>query len=133
MVLEFRIGLLGSYPVRDYINMSQRIEDYGFDEIHVYDDLMFNPAWPLLTLIGEGYKWNKRPVGHSQANTDSGFRSLSCLFLVAPREYQADFLRLWLELNSMDGCPTNGVPPGSPCRWEMLLEQPHYGWRAFRR
>lgn len=53
MALKFSIGLQGSYPVRDYIEMAQRIEDYGFDEVHVYDDLMFKPTWPLLTLIGE--------------------------------------------------------------------------------
>ena len=53
MSLKFSVGLQGSYPIHDYISMAQRIEDYGFDEIHVYDDLMFKPTWPLLTLIGE--------------------------------------------------------------------------------
>ena len=53
MALKFSVGLQGSYPVRQYIEMAQRIENYGFDEIHVYDDLMFKPTWPLLTLIGE--------------------------------------------------------------------------------
>lgn len=53
MALTFSIGLQGSYPIRDYIQMAQRIERFGFDEIHVYDDLMFKPTWPLLTLIGE--------------------------------------------------------------------------------
>jgi len=53
MALKFSIALQGSYPIRDYIDKAQRIEEYGFDEIHVYDDLMFKPAWPLLTLIGE--------------------------------------------------------------------------------
>jgi 5,10-methylenetetrahydromethanopterin reductase len=51
--LKFSIGLQGSYPLRDYITMAQKIERYGFDEIHVYDDLMFKPTWPILTLIGE--------------------------------------------------------------------------------
>ncbi|MEX2488189.1 MAG: LLM class flavin-dependent oxidoreductase [Pseudomonadales bacterium] len=53
MTLKFSIGLQGSYPIRDYISKAQRIEEYGFDEVHVYDDLMFKPTWPLLTLIGE--------------------------------------------------------------------------------
>ena len=53
MPLKFSVALQGSYPVRDYIEMAQRVENYGFDEIHVYDDLMFKPTWPLLTLIGE--------------------------------------------------------------------------------
>lgn len=53
MALKFSVGLQGSYPVRDYISKAQRIEEFGFDEVHVYDDLMFKPTWPLLTLIGE--------------------------------------------------------------------------------
>lgn len=53
MALKFSVALQGSYPIRDYIDKAQRIESYGFDEIHVYDDLMFKPTWPLLTLIGE--------------------------------------------------------------------------------
>ncbi|RME34764.1 MAG: LLM class flavin-dependent oxidoreductase [Gammaproteobacteria bacterium] len=52
-MVKFSVSLQGSYPVRDYIDKARRIEDYGFDEIHVYDDLMFKPCWPLLTLIGE--------------------------------------------------------------------------------
>jgi 5,10-methylenetetrahydromethanopterin reductase len=53
MSVKFSVGLQGSYPIRDYIRMAQRIEAYDFDEVHVYDDLMFKPTWPLLTLIGE--------------------------------------------------------------------------------
>jgi 5,10-methylenetetrahydromethanopterin reductase len=53
MALKFSIGLQGSYPIRSYIEKAQKIERYGFDEIHVYDDLMFKPTWPILTLMGE--------------------------------------------------------------------------------
>lgn len=53
MTLKFSIGMQGSYPLRDYIDMAQKIESYGFDSLHVYDDLMFKPTWPILTLIGE--------------------------------------------------------------------------------
>jgi 5,10-methylenetetrahydromethanopterin reductase len=53
MSIKFSVGLQGSYPIREYISKAQRIESYGFDEVHVYDDLMFKPTWPLLTLIGE--------------------------------------------------------------------------------
>lgn len=53
MGLKFSVALQGSYPIRDYIDKARRIEAYGFDEIHVYDDLMFKPTWPILTLIGE--------------------------------------------------------------------------------
>ena len=53
MTIKFSIALQGSYPIRDYIEKAKRIEQYDFDELHVYDDLMFKPTWPLLTLIGE--------------------------------------------------------------------------------
>jgi len=52
-VLRFSIAMQGSYPLRDYIRLAQKIERYGFDAVHVYDDLMFKPVWPILTLIGE--------------------------------------------------------------------------------
>ncbi len=52
MKVKFSIAMQGSYPIRDYIRMAQKIEAYGFDEVHVYDDLMFKPTWPILTLIG---------------------------------------------------------------------------------
>lgn len=53
MTIKFSVALQGSYPIRDYIDKAKRIEQYDFDELHVYDDLMFKPTWPLLTLIGE--------------------------------------------------------------------------------
>jgi len=53
MTIKFSIALQGSYPIRDYIDKAKRIEQYDFDELLVYDDLMFKPTWPLLTLIGE--------------------------------------------------------------------------------
>jgi 5,10-methylenetetrahydromethanopterin reductase len=53
MSVTFSVAMQGSYPIRDYIAKAQKIEAYGFDEIHVYDDLMFKPTWPILTLIGE--------------------------------------------------------------------------------
>jgi 5,10-methylenetetrahydromethanopterin reductase len=53
MSVRFSVAMQGSYPIRDYIAKAQKIEAYGFDEIHVYDDLMFKPTWPILTLIGE--------------------------------------------------------------------------------
>lgn len=53
MSLKFSIALQGSYPLKEYIRMAQKVERYGFDEIHVYDDLMFKPTWPILTLMGE--------------------------------------------------------------------------------
>lgn len=53
MAVKFSISMQGSYPLRDYIPMARKIESYGFDSINVYDDLMFKPTWPIVTLIGE--------------------------------------------------------------------------------
>jgi len=53
VAVKFSISMQGSYPLRDYIPMARKIESYGFDSINVYDDLMFKPTWPIVTLIGE--------------------------------------------------------------------------------
>ncbi len=53
MAVKFSISMQGSYPLRDYIGMAQKIESYGFDAINIYDDLMFKPTWPIVTLVGE--------------------------------------------------------------------------------
>ena len=39
MTLKFSVAMQGSYPIRDYIDKAQRIEAYGFDEVHetLYD------------------------------------------------------------------------------------------------
>lgn len=42
----------GTYPLRDYIAKAQAIEKLGFDELHIADDLILRPAWPILALIG---------------------------------------------------------------------------------
>ena len=34
------------------MGLAQQIEAYGFDELHIADDLFMRPAWPILTLIG---------------------------------------------------------------------------------
>lgn len=52
MSLTFSVDLPGMMPVRDYVPMARHIEELGFDEVHVFDDLMQRPAWPVLTLIG---------------------------------------------------------------------------------
>jgi 5,10-methylenetetrahydromethanopterin reductase len=54
VALTFSVDLPGMLPVRDYVPIAQHLEALGFDEIHVFDDLMQRPAWPILTLIGAG-------------------------------------------------------------------------------
>lgn len=52
MAIKVSVMLTGSYPMHDYIWMARQIESYGFDELHIADDLIMRPAWPILTLIG---------------------------------------------------------------------------------
>ena len=53
MTIKISVMLTGSYPMHDYVRMGRLIENYGFDELHVADDLIMRPAWPILTLIGQ--------------------------------------------------------------------------------
>ena len=53
MSIKFSIDLTGNLPVHDYPRLARQVETYGFDEVHVVDDLMFKPAWPLLALMGQ--------------------------------------------------------------------------------
>ena len=53
MTIKWSVMITGSYPIREYIWMAKEIERNGFDELHIADDLIMRPAWPILTLIGE--------------------------------------------------------------------------------
>ncbi len=51
--LDFYIALQGCYKPAEYIQLGRIIESNGFDRIYVYDDLMFYPSFPILSLIAE--------------------------------------------------------------------------------
>lgn len=51
-MIKFSIMITGMYPMKNYVDWARRIEALGFDEIHIADDLIMRPAWPILTLIG---------------------------------------------------------------------------------
>ena len=53
MTLKFSIDLNGMYSVSEYVRIAKLVEDYGFDEVHVVDDLGYRPAWPTLALIAD--------------------------------------------------------------------------------
>jgi 5,10-methylenetetrahydromethanopterin reductase len=53
MPVKFSVMFTGMYSMRDVAGMAQRIEAYGFDELHVADDLVFRPAWPILTVAAQ--------------------------------------------------------------------------------
>lgn len=52
MTVKFSVMMAGTYPLADYVTKAQAIERLGFDEIHIADDLIMRPAWPILTLVG---------------------------------------------------------------------------------
>lgn len=52
MPIKLSVMLTGSLPMQEYASKAQAIERYGFDELHIADDLIFRPAWPILALVG---------------------------------------------------------------------------------
>lgn len=52
MPIKFSVMMTGMYPMSSFVGWAKKIEAYGFDEIHIADDLIMRPAWPILTLIG---------------------------------------------------------------------------------
>jgi len=53
MKTKFSIMFTGMHPMDKFVPWAQRMEKHGFDEILIADDLIFRPAWPILTMIGE--------------------------------------------------------------------------------
>lgn len=51
MATDFSIMVTGALPMRDYVPIARQAEAYGFSQIHIADDLVFRPAWPILTMI----------------------------------------------------------------------------------
>lgn len=48
---RFSIMVTGALPMADYVPLARKVEEYGFSQIHIADDLVFRPAWPILTMI----------------------------------------------------------------------------------
>jgi len=54
--VRFSVMFTGMYSMLQVAEMARRIEDLGFDELHVADDLVFRPAWPMLTVAAMATK-----------------------------------------------------------------------------
>jgi len=52
-MVQLSIGFSGSKPINNYITLAQLVEQYNFDTLSIFDDLMFKPAWPILFLIAQ--------------------------------------------------------------------------------
>jgi len=53
MAIKFSVMMAGTLPLADYAAKAVAIERLGFDEVHIADDLIMRPAWPILTLIAQ--------------------------------------------------------------------------------
>jgi 5,10-methylenetetrahydromethanopterin reductase len=51
--VRFSVMFTGMYAMHQVADMARRIEELGFDELHVADDLVFRPAWPMLTVAAQ--------------------------------------------------------------------------------
>lgn len=56
MGVRFSVMFTGMYSMLQVADMARRIEALGFDELHVADDLVFRPAWPMLTVAAQATK-----------------------------------------------------------------------------
>jgi 5,10-methylenetetrahydromethanopterin reductase len=51
--VQFSVMFTGMYSMLQVADMARRIEELGFDELHVADDLVFRPAWPMLAVAAQ--------------------------------------------------------------------------------
>jgi|TARA_B100001964_G_scaffold230444_1_gene283942 5,10-methylenetetrahydromethanopterin reductase len=49
-MVDLSIAFSGDKPLNDYIALAKTVDEYGFNAFSIYDDLMFKPAWPILSL-----------------------------------------------------------------------------------
>ncbi|MGP4046249.1 LLM class flavin-dependent oxidoreductase [Streptomyces sp. 2A115] len=49
MGTSFSVMVTGALPMATYGPLAKQVEDAGFDQLHIADDLVFRPAWPILT------------------------------------------------------------------------------------
>jgi len=52
-MVRFSVMITGMYSMGAVATIAKQIEEYGFDEFHIADDLVFRPAWPMLTVAAQ--------------------------------------------------------------------------------
>ncbi len=65
-MVQLSIGFSGSKSLNEYITLAKIVDQYGFHTLSIFDDLMFKPAWPILTLMAHHTKQVR--IGPSIAN-----------------------------------------------------------------
>jgi len=53
VTVDVGISVGGAYPMGRYPAIGRLAERVGVDELHVGDDLILRPAWPILGLLAE--------------------------------------------------------------------------------
>ena len=50
-MVQFSIAISGDREIEEYISIGKIVDQSDFSNLSIYDDLMFKPAWPILSLI----------------------------------------------------------------------------------
>ena len=50
-MVQFGVAISGDRLIDDYISISKLVDDSDFTNLSIYDDLLFKPAWPILSVI----------------------------------------------------------------------------------
>jgi 5,10-methylenetetrahydromethanopterin reductase len=51
--MKLSIAFAGDKPLREYAALARQVDGYGFDTLSIYDDLLFKPAWPILSVAAQ--------------------------------------------------------------------------------
>ena len=50
-MVQFSIAISGDREIEEYISIAKVVDQSDFSNLSIYDDLMFKPAWPILSII----------------------------------------------------------------------------------
>jgi len=50
-MVQFSIAISGDREIEEYISIAKIVDESAFTNLSIYDDLLFKPAWPILSVI----------------------------------------------------------------------------------
>ena len=50
-MVQFSIAISGDREIEEYISIAKIVDESSFTNLSIYDDLLFKPAWPILSII----------------------------------------------------------------------------------
>ena len=50
-MVQFSIAISGDREIEEYISIAKIVDESAFTNLSIYDDLLFKPAWPILSII----------------------------------------------------------------------------------